>query len=168
MTTVLVYQPELWHDYFVMVGGGAAALTGLVFVAMSLNLAVIAQDATHRFRAIGTLTGFMSVFVACALGLMGTQTHRSLGVEWLLVGAAAFAVYVVGYVLAIRQGGSPEGLYVSRLVLGTSFYVVELVGAAALLLGYAAGLYLATAAMVALLAWGVTGAWLLLLGVHRQ
>ena len=39
---------------FVMVGGGAAALTGLVFVAMSLNLAMIAQDATHRFRAIGT------------------------------------------------------------------------------------------------------------------
>jgi hypothetical protein len=34
-----VYQPEQWHDLFVMVGGGAATLAGLVFVAMSLNLA---------------------------------------------------------------------------------------------------------------------------------
>jgi hypothetical protein len=27
-----IYRPELWHDFFLMVGGGAAALTGLVFV----------------------------------------------------------------------------------------------------------------------------------------
>jgi len=58
MTTVLaldVYQPGQWHDFLVMVGGGAAALTGLVFVALSLNLNVVTQDATHRYRAIGTL-----------------------------------------------------------------------------------------------------------------
>src|SRR6266498_5943032 len=52
-----IYRPDQWHDFFITVGGGAAALTGLVFVAMSLNVAVIAQDATHRYRAIGTLTG---------------------------------------------------------------------------------------------------------------
>jgi hypothetical protein len=32
------YCPELWHEFFVMVGGGSAALTGLVVVAMSLHL----------------------------------------------------------------------------------------------------------------------------------
>jgi hypothetical protein len=52
-----VYRHEEWHDFFVMVGGAAAALAGLVFVAMSLNLATIFQDPTHRFRAIGTLAG---------------------------------------------------------------------------------------------------------------
>jgi hypothetical protein len=66
-----VYRPEQWHDFLLMVGGGAAALAGLVFVAMSLNLAVILQDPTHRFRAIGTLAGFVSVFTICALVLMG-------------------------------------------------------------------------------------------------
>jgi len=48
-----IYRPEQWHDFFVMVGGGAAALTGLVFVALSLNLESIAKDATHRYRANG-------------------------------------------------------------------------------------------------------------------
>jgi hypothetical protein len=34
---------ELWYDFFLMVGGGSAALAGLVFVAMSINLAIMAQ-----------------------------------------------------------------------------------------------------------------------------
>jgi hypothetical protein len=38
MLSAEVYQPEQWHDFFVMVGGAAAALAGLVFVALSLNL----------------------------------------------------------------------------------------------------------------------------------
>jgi hypothetical protein len=33
-----IYRPEEWHDFFVMLGGAAAVLTGLVFVALSLNL----------------------------------------------------------------------------------------------------------------------------------
>ena len=49
-----IFRPEQWNEFFVMVGG-AAALTGLVFVAMSLNLYVIFHDATHRARAVGTL-----------------------------------------------------------------------------------------------------------------
>ena len=45
-----IYRPDQWHDYFITVGGASAALTGLVFVAMSLNPGVIAQDQTHRRR----------------------------------------------------------------------------------------------------------------------
>jgi hypothetical protein len=59
---VTTYSPELWHDFFVMVGGAAAALSGLVFVALSINLTTIASDATHRYRAIGTLNGYVSAF----------------------------------------------------------------------------------------------------------
>lgn len=32
------YQPAAWHDLFVTAGGSAAALTGLIFVAVSINL----------------------------------------------------------------------------------------------------------------------------------
>jgi len=84
-----IYRPEQWHDFFLMVGGGAAALTGLVFVAMSLNLYAIFKDPTHRSRAVGTLAGFIAVFMICALGLMGGQNHVSIGVEWLVVSGAA-------------------------------------------------------------------------------
>ena len=60
-----MFDAPLWRDYFVMVGGGGAALTGLVFVAMSQHLSVIASDPTHRHRhrARTILTALTAVFV---------------------------------------------------------------------------------------------------------
>lgn len=57
-----IYRPEQWSEFFLLVGTGAVTLTGLVFVSLSLNLKVIAVDATHRHRAIGTLTGLAAAF----------------------------------------------------------------------------------------------------------
>ena len=162
-----IYRPELWHDFFVMVGGGAAALTGLVFVALSLNLEVIAHDPTHRYRAIGTLAGFSAVLVTCSLALMGGQGHVAVGLEWLASAGTAMIIYVVGYVRAIRAGLSAVGLGSGRLVVGTACYVAEVVGAILLTLGYVAGLYLAAVAMTALMAFMITGAWLLVEGAHQ-
>ena len=48
-----------------MVGGGTAALAGLVFVAMSINPENIIRNTTHKNRAINMLSG-------CALILAGT------------------------------------------------------------------------------------------------
>lgn len=165
-----IYRPDEWHDFFIMVGGAAAALTGLVFVAMSLNIDVVTQDATHRWRAIGTLAGFTGVFMICSLGVMGGQDHRDVGLEWLLVAGITAIVYVYGYVQAIRLGGSPVGLRSHRLVGGTALYIAEISGAALLLAGSIAGLYLAAVAMVMLLAFMISGAWLLIVGIseHRR
>jgi hypothetical protein len=149
------------------VGGGSAALTGLVFVAMSLNPGVIAQDATHRHRAIGTLSGFTAIFVICALGVMGGQDHRAVGTEWLVVAAMATVVYVYGYIQAIRRGESSAGLRSFRLIGGTALHAVEIAGAALLLAGQIAGLYVAAISMVALLAYMISGAWLLIMGVSE-
>jgi hypothetical protein len=150
------------------VGGASAALTGLVFVAMSLNPGIIAQDPTHRHRAVGTIAGFTAIFVICALGVMGGQDHRAVGLEWLVVAAVATAVYVYGYIQAIRLGGSSAGLRSFRLIGGTALHAVEIVGAALLLAGYIAGLYLAAISMVGLLAYMISGAWLLIMGVSAQ
>jgi hypothetical protein len=165
--TTDIYRPDQWHDFFITVGGAAAALTGLVFVAMSLNIRVIAQDATHRYRAIGTLAGFTAIFVICSLGVMGGQDHRAVGLEWLVVAAAAAVVYVYGYIQAIRFGESSVGLRSPRLVAGTTLHIGEIVGAALLLGGYIAGLYLAAIAMIGMLAFMISGAWLLIMGISE-
>jgi hypothetical protein len=39
-----IFRPEQWTNFFLLVGTGAVTLTGLVFVAMSLNLKAIAID----------------------------------------------------------------------------------------------------------------------------
>src|SRR5262249_43724142 len=75
------YSPERWHDFFLMVGGGAAALTGLVVVAMSLHLDVIVGDPALRHRGRSILTGLAGVFMRCALVLMGGQNGQAVAVE---------------------------------------------------------------------------------------
>jgi hypothetical protein len=66
-----IYKADLWNSFFVMMGGGVAALTGLVFVALSvalsLDLEEIISDATHKYRSINTLAGLTAIFVTCGL-----------------------------------------------------------------------------------------------------
>jgi hypothetical protein len=165
MIALDAYRPDQWHDFFVMVGGSAAVLLGLVFVALSLNVSVVTQDATHRYRAIDTLSGMAGVFVICALALMGGQDHVAVGIEWFVVAAISVAVYVHGYVQAARRGGSVAWLLGRRVVAIAVLYVGQLVGAALLVADHVAGLYVAAVALVGGLAFMISGAWLLVVGV---
>ena len=143
-------------------------MAGLVFVAMSINLDVVAHDATHRYRAINMLTGFTAAFMICALALMGGQGHQAVGTEWLVVATAATVIYVHNYVQAAKQGGSKATLRPDRLAGGVTCYVAEIVGAAVLILGYVAGLYVAAVGLIISLALLISGAWLLLVAVHED
>jgi hypothetical protein len=157
-----IFRPAQWTNFFLLVGTGAVTLTGLVFVAMSLNLKVIAIDATHRHRAINTLTGLALVFMRCALVLMGGQNHRSIGAELFVVCGISAAVFVRGYVKAI---GTSDGLRISRIVGGSLVHLAEMIGAAIFFFGYLAGLYIAAIAIVTNACYMITAAWLLVVGV---
>ena len=157
-----IYRPGQWTDFFLLVGTGAVTLTGLVFVAMSLNLKGIAVDATHRYRAINTLTGLSLVFLRCALVLMGAQNHRSIGAELFVVAGISAAVFVKGYAQALRMS---DRLRVSRIVGGSLVHGVEMIGAALFYLGHLAGLYIAAVAIVTNTCYMITAAWLLVIGV---
>ena len=130
MAAADVFIPGQWTNFFLLVGTGAVTLTGLVFVAMSLNVKVIARDATHRNRAINTLTGLALVFLRCALVLMGGQNHRAIGAELFVVCGISAAIFAKGYVTAIRES---DGLRLSRVVGGSLVHVAEMIGAAFLL-----------------------------------
>jgi len=162
-----IYKPELWNSFFIMVGSGVAALTGLVFVALSialsLNLEDMTKDATHKFRSINTLAGLTAVFVACGLVLMPGQNHVAVATELLITGLGGVGVFLYGFRQAFRYGSKPSKV---RLVVGTSLYVVEMVGAVVLLAGSISGLYIATVAMVTNVAFMISAAWLLVVSVY--
>jgi hypothetical protein len=160
-----LYRPEQWNNFFLLVGTGAITLTGLVFVAMSLNLKVIAADATHRNRAINTLTGLALVFMRCALVLMGGQNHRAIGAELFVICGISAAVFVTGYARAVRTS---DGLRFSRIAGGTLIHVAEMIGAALFFFGFLAGLYIAAIAIVTSTCYMITAAWLLVVGALDQ
>ena len=49
------YAPDQWHDFAVTVGGLAGALTGLLFVALSIKGEALAASVSLRSRAAQTL-----------------------------------------------------------------------------------------------------------------
>src|SRR5215831_5758639 len=100
------FMPEQWNNFFLMVGGGAAALAGLIFVAMSINLVIIIQNTTHKNRAINMLTGFTAVFMASSFALIGNQYLGVLGFEWLILWLVATVLFIRGYVRALKSGMS--------------------------------------------------------------
>jgi hypothetical protein len=161
-----IYVPEQWNNFFVLVGTGSAALTGLVFVALTINLKAVAQDATHRYRAINMLSGFTAAFVISALALMGHQTHRSLGIEWLLVASLTAGINTNGYVQGSRLAGSRYALSPVRIVGGSACYLGQIVGSFIFLLGSTAGIYVAAIALIVNFYFLISGSWLLIVGTE--
>lgn len=151
-----------------MVGGGAAALAGLIFVAMSINHEIIIRNTTHKNRAINMLTGFTAIFMASCFALIGNQDPGALGFEWLVLWLIATVIFIRGYVIAIRSGMSAIGLKTPRLAGGTICYVAEVIGAIFLIRGCSSGLYIAAIAIIVLFAFLISGAWLLMIGIYED
>ena len=159
---------EQWNNFFVMVGGGAAALAGLIFVAMSINHQIIIQNTTHKNRAINMLTGFTAIFMASSFALIGNQNPGVLGFEWLVLWLIATVIFIRGYVIALRSGMSFIGLKTPRLAGGTICYLAEVIGAIFLICGYSPGLYIAAIGIIVLFAFLISGAWLLIIGIYED
>jgi len=162
------YQPAQWHDFFITVGSGAAALTGLVVVAMSLHLRVIAADAALRHRARSILTGLAAAFMRCSLVLMGGQSGQAVGSELLIASTALAVAGVLSFRQVSRSSAQVPRASVLRTLGGTACYLAEMIGAAVLIAGYVAGLYLAAVAIVANFFFMISGSWLLLVGVSTD
>lgn len=154
-----------WHDYFMTVGAGAAALTGLVFVAMTLHLDEITNNVVHRHRARTILTGLTAVFIRCSLVLMGGQNAQAVAVE--IIGVLLVVEGIL--YLSIRQAMRSGDLAVLLRALGSfACLVVEQIGALTLFTGNASGLYVVGLGMMSSFIFMVTGAWLLLVGVGKS
>jgi hypothetical protein len=85
---------EGWHDFYVVVGSGAAALTGLLFVIVSLGPRVIASGTGTGVRAFISpiAVHFTSALVGSALMLAPDTPPAVLG-SLLAVGGLGGIVY---------------------------------------------------------------------------
>src|SRR6516225_10046847 len=80
-----------WTDFFVTAGGAAAALTGLLFVAVALRPREIRGSALMIGRARSAFYAFVTVLLIALLALAGTAS-RLIGVAQLAVVAGVLAL----------------------------------------------------------------------------
>ena len=178
----MAYDPAEWHDFFVMVGGAAAALAGLLFVAISINITQILRFAALPVRASETLGALLAMLIVSAFALVPGQPRVLLAGELILVSALQSVVIVRGGLslressLAVSassiQSADPDQLsrpehHLSAMLLTSAVAVLWAVAGVTLLLGVGGGLYWIVPAFVVGFATAIANGWVLLVEILR-
>lgn len=165
----VAYQPESWTSLYLAVASAAAALAGLLFVALSLNLAKILKKSAHRERARQAMGGFISLLVLAILILIPGQSARLLGSELVVSSliAAGIVLRLESQGFRDRSPGQRSGwlLGVSVLNLG---WLLGIISGVSLFIGRLGGLYWLIPTILIYLVWNLNNVWLLLVQVAQD
>jgi hypothetical protein len=78
-------EAHAWEAFYVMAGGAAAVLTGLIFVAVTLHATPIIGNVLHRDRAWSSVAILASQLIIAMAVLVPAQPVRLLGIEILVI-----------------------------------------------------------------------------------
>jgi hypothetical protein len=160
---------QRWHDFYLLAGGAAATLTGLMFVAVTMGVGLVNDANASAVRAFidPPLGHFVHVIVTACLLVMPTMTARALG-ALLFAGVGVRVVTLVWiyrhFMAAHRAHGDMElADWLIGIVFPALAFVAILVAAAGFLVGHEASFTLVAVATLAVLVIGVRNAWELML-----
>jgi hypothetical protein len=163
-----MHAPERWHDFYIMVGGASAALTGLIFVAISIHLRSVLATPFFRARA-RYLTGvLMLTMVTSALVLVPGQSRQALGAELIGVGVIASLGFALPVARLARIAGSIDLDVRIRQAVAWAGLALWALSGVSLVVGHGGGLYILLIGVVILLNISVSGAWSLLTGSEAR
>jgi hypothetical protein len=156
------YSPGEWGTFAVGLTTASGALTGLVFVAVSIRVAEVMDDPFHRRRTESTFVILLSILTASLLLLVPSQGREAVGVEMLLIGAL-LAYRAARTWPIVRASLRREA--VASYAVGTFAHILLCVGAISLLARTAGGLYVIAAALVLELVRALSDIWVLFSGI---
>jgi hypothetical protein len=158
------YATAMWLSFGEALAAVAGALTGLLFVAVSVKSDVLAGSLSLRSRAAQTLVLFITSVLIAVL-LVAPQPRAALGSELL---AVAVVSGIALFILDRRAGHSADkgvARYIERFSPNTVTAVLVGVAGLTFLLKAGGGLYWLIPAAVTSLLGGVVNAWLFLVRV---
>ena len=157
-----------WNTLLAVEAGAAATLSGLVFVALSINLNRILTVPGLSGRAAESLMQFLEVFFVATVALIPGQPDWILAWEILAIGGVLWLAQVIVQVRYLRiRAGHPWAWFVNRALYAQAATLPFLVAGAAMLLGWPGALYWLMAGFVMSFVAGIVGAWVLLVEILR-
>lgn len=149
-----------------MSGGAAAALAGLIFVAVSLNHEAILQLPALPALAARTLSILIGLLLLSLVALVPGQSRVVLGIEVLAL-SAVLAVVVLATTLRNLDGSGLRRWRASLIGLATAATAPGVVGGISLIAGRGGGLYWLLVELVAGIVIAVHYGWILLIEIRR-
>ena len=160
------YEAAEWTDLLVASAGASAALTGLIFVAVSINVERIIEFKGLPERAAAQVLILLGVVIVSLIVLIPGQSNTALGLELVVEGLLVSVAWPPGSPsrsLADSGGSSPSG----RIILAAIGTLPFVIGGISLLLETGGGLYWVVGGMVGAIVGAVLNAWVLLVEILR-
>jgi modulator of FtsH protease len=160
-------QPAAWHDLFVAIAGAAAALTGLLFVAVSINLKQILDIPSLPTRAAETLSVVLGLLLLSVFMLVPGQSQAVLGTEILALGLVIAAILLTRRLRLPRGQDDPLIWTVTPIAVIVAATVPMVAAGISVLAGAGGGLYWLVAAVILGFVGAILNAWILLVEIVR-
>lgn len=159
---------EGWENFFLGHVGASAALGGLLFVSISINVKQILSYPNLPDRALLAVELLLGILVVSSLMLIPGQSLLVLGIEILVV---ALILFVHGVVLDLRGlkrlDLQRRAAFIAHMILFAIAVLPYIVGALLLFADDFAGVYWIAAAVILSLVKAVLDAWVLLIEINR-
>ena len=158
------YSPGQWVNFAIGLATASGALTGLVFVAVSLHAADVLGSAFHRRRAESTFVILLAILTASLLLLLPGQGRTAVGAEMFFIGAVL--VYRTARTWPVLRAGLTREAAMSY-ALGAIAHSLIVLGAIGLIVQAGGGLYVVAAALVLALVRALSDIWILFTGIEE-
>ncbi len=159
---------ESWDSFFVAETAAAAALLGLLFVAISINLKQVIETGGLTDRALSALLLLLAILILGLLLAMPDQPLWIIGCETI---AVCIVTGIIGTVLGLRGLHAAEKLYWRNffwnVVSFLGVLVVVAIGGVLMFTGGEAGFYWIGVGMCLALIKAVSEGWIFLIEINR-
>jgi hypothetical protein len=158
---------EGWHDFFIAEVGASAALTGLLFVAISINVTRMIESPWLPPTAAQALISMIDVLITSSLALAPGQSNAALGIEVVAVNVLAACI---GFYFA-KDARAPDlyraGMTANKYFFHGSMLTVAAGGALLIALPSTAGAYTIMAGILLAFVYALFNSWVLLVEILR-
>ncbi len=157
-----------WENFFIAEVGASAALTGLIFVAVSINLTRILSLPQLPSRALLALVLLMTILIVSSLLLVPGQSLILLGSEVLVIALTSWAVALR---LDVSMLQNTERKYrrpfLYSIAMSQVAAVPYIIAGITILISGSAGIYWLVPAVIFSFSKAIFDAWILLIEINR-
>jgi hypothetical protein len=159
---------EEWHDFFVASAGAAAALTGLLFVGLSINLSKILAFPVLADRALIASVLLMSILIQSLLLLVPHETPKFAGVCSLIIATLTWPYLSYLDLNIFRKLDSAyRNLHVGKIMFDQIALLPYFVGGIMMVTGSISGFYWLVGSVIVSFLKASLDAWVLLVEINR-